>query len=303
MSIALYYNSDIRNNGTAVLCWDALKRGLEQSDLIRYSRPGPDKTIESREHALHIMIDDGRDDIDWTPPKPNAFWAIDTHLGYDRRLEWGKRFDHVFTAQKSGAAQMLKDGIKSAHWLPLACHPSAHPNLMEMMNHPAKDDLCAGKDLSKQYDLAFVGFMQNATGPGYHNRTEYLDAMFKAFSNSWLSVNMFFEQMAVRYLRARLGFNISIRDDLNMRWFEILSTGTAMLANRDQTGWDELGFVEGQHFIGYSGIDEAKEQAGRYLKDPDEREAIAKAGHELARAQHTYAHRMQALLDVCDYKD
>jgi hypothetical protein len=26
-------------------------------------------------------VDDGRDDIDWIPPRPNAFWAVDTHLG------------------------------------------------------------------------------------------------------------------------------------------------------------------------------------------------------------------------------
>ena len=86
MGPCLVYNADIRNNGTAVLMWDACKRGLNQPDLIRYTRPDDEALIKKREHSLHVMIDDGRDDIEWTPPHPNAYYAIDTHLGYDRRL-------------------------------------------------------------------------------------------------------------------------------------------------------------------------------------------------------------------------
>ena len=295
MSLGLFYNAEIRNNGTGCLVWDAAKRGLG-IPLTRYNRPG----INVKEHAFNLMIDDGRDEIEWTPPKPNALWCIDTHLGYDARLRWAKNFDYVFTAQKDGAVQMKKDGIKKAQWLPLACHPPAHPNLQEMMGHKDREAHCGNMGLEKMFDLAFVGFMQDPPNePGYNNRINYLDYMFKKFPNSWLSIQCFFEAMAVRYIRARLGFNISIRDDLNMRFFEIPSTGTAMLCNSDQVGYKELGFVDGEHFIGYHGPKEAALAARDFLKFDSGREDIAKAGHDLVRNKHTYAHRITELLEAC----
>lgn len=126
MSIALLYDSSIRNNGTAVLCWDALKRGLGFSDMIRYQQ-GPGI---SKDHSLYIHIDDGRDDIDFdfSQYKPNAFWAIDTHLGYEARLKKARQFDWVFTAQRDGAERMHQDGLAHVEWLPLACHPPACPS-------------------------------------------------------------------------------------------------------------------------------------------------------------------------------
>lgn len=297
--VTLSYNCDIRNNGTAVLVWDALKRGLGIGDLDRFTRPYEGPFPESE---LNIMIDDGRDDIDWVPPKPNAYWAIDTHLGYDRRLEWAKGFDYVFTAQKAGAAQMLKDGIKNAFWLPLACHPPAMPNLREMMLHPQKDEHCGTRGLDKQHDCVFVGFLNDGHGGTGHNRIEHLDRLFKEFPNSWLTFNTFFEDMAVRYIRGRLGFNVSILYDLNMRFFEIPCTGTAMLTNLDVEGWEELGFENGVHFIGYDGIEDMVEQARWGLQHPQEREEIAQAGHDLVREKHTYCHRMIDMLDTCGVK-
>jgi hypothetical protein len=304
MSIGLFYNAEVRNNGTGVLVWDALRdirghghgMGLE---MKRYSRPG----INVSEHVLNIQIDDGRDDIDWTPPKPNAIWLIDTHLGYDRRLSWARDFDYVFTAQKAGAVKMREDGIEKAFWLPLACHPPAHPNYSEMMVHPEKDHHCGDRGLEKQHDLAFVGFMQDPPDePGYHNRINYLDAMFKAFPDSWLTISGFWEDMAVRYIRSRLGFNVSIRDDLNMRFFEVMSTGTAMMSNGDQEGYEDVGFVPDEHFIVYDGVNEAIDKATYYLNHSTEREEIAKKGHELVRGNHTYQHRLKHMLDICGVK-
>ena len=303
MSIGLCYNAEIRNNGTPVLVWDAIKNPRGHSwglgfDCERYSRPASN----IKEHSLYIQMDDGRDDIEWTPPHPNAFWAVDTHLGYDRRLEWAKKFDYVFTAQKEGAERMRKDGIKRAHWLPLACHPPAHPDIREMMVHPDKDSHCGDSGLDKQHDLVFVGFMQDPpAGEGYNNRLDYLDYLWKKFPNSWLSVACFWEPMAVRYIRGRLGFNISIRDDLNMRFFEILSTGTAELSNSGQVGYEELGFKDEEHFISYDDMKYAVDKTEWFLKNHEERESIAKRGHDLVRSKHTYMDRVIQMLDICEY--
>lgn len=294
MSIALIYNSEIRNNGTAVLCWDAAKRGLGLGENV--ARYEPRGTLPK--HDFYLYVDDGRDGLEWECPHPNAYWAVDTHLGYEYRLKKAKGFDHVFCAQREGAEKMRRDLVLQAEWLPLACHPPANPNLSELMVHPDRDRLLS-QGVDKAHDVVFVGFINYATREGFNNRLDYLHVMCEKFPNFWLTTNCFFEDMAVRYIRGRVGMNVSIRNDLNMRFFEVLSTGTCLLTNRDVEGWDELGFVEGKDFVGYKGIGEMCEKIQWCLDNPLEREEIAKRGHEKVRAHHTYAHRIQKILDVC----
>lgn len=293
MGLATVYDASLRNNGTAVLCWDSIKRGLGFGEELNHYAPNGELPKED----LYLYIDDGRDDNSWVCPKPNAYYAIDTHLGYGYRRWKAEQYDWVFCAQQDGAVQMHKDGIKNVEWLPLACHPPSQPNLAEMLAHPSKDSFTDGRPLDKQFDLAFVGYMNEGAGENSNNRLDYLDILFKAFPESWMELGAFFEAMAVPFIRARLGFNISIKQDLNMRFFEIPSTGTCMLTNRNVYGWEDLGFEEGKHFIGYEGPEEMIEQAQWGLDHPTEREAIAAEAHEFVRANHTYAHRMKIILD------
>jgi len=306
MSVAMVYNCDIRNNGTGILALDAMRAAYD-GEVVRYTRP---YDFPKDKHSFYLMIDDGRDDIDELPPSPNAFWAIDTHLGYDKRLEWGKQFDVVWCAQKDGAAKMQDDGV-NAHWLPLACSASAHPArdyFDALAAHPEPEaqkalfDITGGDSLDKTHDVCFVGFMNQGTDePSSHNRVEWLDHIFKSHPNAWLTTNCFWEHMAFRYIRARVGLNISIRQDLNMRFFEIPSTGTFMMSNRDQVGWEELGYEEGVHFDGFESKEEACDKITYWLENPDAREKIAQTGHDFTRNTHTYIHRMKHVIGAMKY--
>lgn len=295
MKIGFVVNAEIRDNGTFCLVRDAVKRrmGFQEDEVKWYTRGAGYK----EDCDFYLFIDDGRDEIPMDVPRPNAAWMIDTHLGWDVRREWANHFDTVFCAQRGGAEKMASEGI-NAHWLPLACHPPAHPNYGEILTSPTADEIMQGRSLDKQHDLVFVGYLNEDTRG--NNRVEYLDRLFREFPNSWLAFNCFHEHMAAHYVRSRLGFNISIRDDLNMRWFEVLSTGTALLTNINVEGWEELGFKEGDHFIGYQGVDDAIEKARHYLKHHDERERIAAAGHRLVREKHTYVDRMKEMFNICN---
>ena len=307
----------MRDNGTFSYVRYALKHELGiEIQWFHRSLPIP----EDHGCDFFLFVDDGLDHVPMNCPKPNACWLIDTHLGWDIRREWANHFDTVFCAQRPAADKMKEEGL-NAHWLPLACSPKAHPNYPELMafralleaqaqskeadqRNAALSELSAiymQSDLAKEWDIVFVGYMNRGV-QGHifsHDRVKYLDKVFKAFPNTWLNVNCFHEQMAARYVKGRVGFHISILDDVAMRFFEIPSTGTAMLANTDVDGLDSLGFVEGVHFVGYVGEDEAIEKAKWMLAHPMEREKIAQAGHTLVRSNHTYKHRMEALLRVC----
>ena len=291
--VANFYCSEIRNNGTARRFTEAMVRmGAEAGDFKRYSRP---PAGELDKHDLHIFIDDGMDNVQWLPPSPNACWLVDTHLGYDTRFKWATHFDNVFLAQKADVQRMKADGVKNVHWLPLACSPYLDPCYAELKKHLSKDT-----DLTRAYDCVFVGFLNNGVSGDKrsHSRVDFLDALYKEFPNSWLAFNLFFIDAAIRYVKGKVGVNISIKNDLNMRFFEAMSYGVCQIANEDQDGWKDLGFVDGDHFLAYASVDEAKEKVKWALDNPDEREAIAYAGMEIVRSAHTYEHRIEQMFDV-----
>ena len=96
---AFFYNSDIRNNGTARRVTDAVvQMGWLEKGFKRYTRPIPES---AENHDFWLFIDDGRDEIPMEVPihGTSACWLVDTHLGFETRFEWAKKFDFVFTAQ------------------------------------------------------------------------------------------------------------------------------------------------------------------------------------------------------------
>lgn len=302
LPVAFIYNSDIRNNGTPTLCYNSVKYQLGLDDSVERYSPPVNKSGSFPPANFYIHIDDGRDDLDWMAPENSAYYAIDTHLGYEFRKEKAKQFKYVYCAQKEGAERFRDDGIETATWLPLACNPMAHPNLSEMLSHPNKETHTSGWNLQKEWDVAFVGFFKDSYPADQNDRIEYLSHLFESVPNHWFSFNSFFEDMAVRYIRSKVGFNISIKNDLNMRFFEILSTGTCLLTNRSVDGIDDLGFLEGVDFLGYDTKEEMIEKIQWALDNPVDREAIAKSGHEKCRKFHTYELRMKKIIENAGIK-
>jgi hypothetical protein len=290
--IVCCWNSEIRNNGTARRVWDTLVRmGLKEHGMVRYNRP-PYGEVKWNDYDFLLFVDDGRDEIPMELPDiPKCGWLIDTHLGYDVRLSWAKQFDQVFLCHKPDVKKMQADGIKRVEWLPMACHPPVDPTARELVEMNAVKSL---DELVQLWDLCFVGFLHDDKEG--NSRLDYLDAVFGAFPNSWFALRRFFTEAAARYAKAKVGFNVSIRDDLNMRFFEVLSYGSCLVTNRDVAGWEDLGFRDMEHFVGYQGIEEAIAKIRWCLEHPVERVEIAKAGHRLVRAEHTYEHRVQQIL-------
>lgn len=100
--------------------------------------------------------------------------------------------------------------------------------------------------------------------------------------------------------RARLVFNSSIAGDLNMRVFEALGMGAALLTDRaaSANGLLDL-FTDGEHLITYDD-DTLVDLARRYLEDSEARERIACAGRQLVLESETYSRRVRTILGtVC----
>lgn len=237
-------------------------------------------------YDLHLHVDWGEDAVaPYLPYKPfdlqhpMAYWASDTHINngqegdsYPHRLGVAKKADFVFCAQKRAVEQMKLDGIPNPIWLPHAVEPMAWP----------KTDMA-----SKRYDVCFVGHVNNKL------REDALDRLFSEFPNFYYGQALF-ENAARKFCESKIVFNIAMTDDLNMRNFEVMGTGSFLLTNWIPT-IEEL-FEDGKHLVLYRSMDEMVDKAKYYLAHDTEREHIAQAGYEEVMARHKIQDRVNVIL-------
>lgn len=204
---------------------------------------------------------------------PKVCYLIDSHLNLPMHLDWAQQFDMVFIAQREYLDEFRKQGTK-AYWLPLGCDPEVHCR--------------AG--LEKSYPIGFVGGVQ----PG--SRRETLLTVL----SSRIPVHYercFWDDMARLFSRSKIVFNEAVKNDLNMRVFEVMSTGTLLLTDMARnSGQDEL-FRDGEDYAVYRDSN-VSDVARFYLDNEDLRERIAARGQRLVHNAHTYGHRIEDLIAV-----
>ncbi len=206
---------------------------------------------------------------------PKVCYLIDTHINYDRHLEIAGNFDFVFLAQKVYVQSMMQAGIKNVAWLPLACDPEIHGKV----------------EVAKKYDVGFVGSISSKQD----RRRNLLDRIQKQFDLD--CQRKFMDEMAEHYCKSRIIFNNAINNDLNMRVFEALCSGSFLVTDpAPKSGLEEL-FENKKHLVIYEDVNLEKAIA-YYLENELERERIASEGRKEVLARHTYKHRTESMIQV-----
>lgn len=287
--VAIYYSTKYgRNDGSPLYYMNVLKNQLK---LDTYHLTPEGDTSNFGKFDYHFWIDWGEDGLpwkEWSIPKDGGktiYVASDTHLGREYRMNKAEQFDYAFFNQKDAADEA------GAIWLPHAAEPQAYPKI----------------EIMQKFNVCFIGHIQDTINFNGFTRTDALDRLFKEFPNFYYGsrhpafpAKNLFEDAARKFSQSKIVFNISIKDDLNMRIFETLSTGSFLLTNWLPTLGDL--FEDGKHLVTYKTLDEMVEKAKYYLEHDDEREAIAKAGHEEFMAKHTYRHRVEKIFEIVDGK-
>lgn len=272
------------------LAWESAKKLWEsEKQLLEIDHLAPTGDLKPfGKYDLTIHVDWGEDGLTgilpYAPidtPKPFAYWCSDSHINngqpgdsYPYRLSVAKKADYVFCAQKRAVEEMKRDGIPNPIWLPHAVEPQAYP----------KFDL-----LSKRYDVCFVGHINTK------NREDALDRLFGAFPNFYYGQALF-EEAARKYAESKICFNIAMTDDLNMRNFEVMATGSFLLTSY-LPDFADLGLIDGKHLVLYKDMDDCIAKAKYYLEHDVEREAIAQAGYEETIKNHTIQKRVDVILN------
>ncbi|MBN1850757.1 MAG: glycosyltransferase [Deltaproteobacteria bacterium] len=181
----------------------------------------------------------------------------------------GHAFDRVYGFAKYDLAEYEKYGVQDIRWLPLSCDPYTHRKL----------------NLPKSYDLSFVGNI-------YPNRRAMLDRLKKSF-NIYIT-RAFGEKMVRIFNQSKIVLNLGIGSGgIQHRVFEALACGSMFLTN--ELPGEERIFQDRVHLVYYN-EENLETLIQYYLDHEDEREAIAKQGHDEVLEKHTFEHRMDRII-------
>ena len=199
-------------------------------------------------------------------------------------------FNITWVAQK----HVVKEFGPDALWLPLAADEDIHVYDPEKAGRNKLWNRILSKD---NYDIGMCG-------APYEQRRRF-EMVFK---KAGLSTHFYFrkkfgEDAAREIARCTMGFNVGAGFtgergmDINMRVFETMANGKAMLLTNtyDGLGYEDL-FEEGRHYAGFRTEEEAIEKALYYAGHSEEAAKIAEEGQRHILAYHTYTHRCQKIL-------
>ena len=253
------------------------KRALEKAGhQVRHFWLKDSKEIRP-EFDAYLRIDDGdyKFDIPHDRLKPSFFYVSDTHLKkpFLAIRKAARFYDHVFCAQYSGCVKLRNLYGAKVSWLPHACDPQLHRDM----------------GLERKLDVAFVG------NDGGNPRKFLLQELRERYPNLYIG-NVPYMDIAGIYSSAKIGFNYSIGNDINMRMFEVMGCGAMLLTNYiEGNGFSDI-FSNKKNLVTYNLPQEIFSMIDYYLKNDSERQGIAKEGRNLVVANHTYGNRASFIL-------
>ncbi len=211
-------------------------------------------------------------------PCPTVFYSVDTwqcYMDYHEALH----YDIVLAGQRTYVPLLRAAGSRHVCWLPMACNPDLHQPV----------------NTKEKHDITFVGGL---TEPVHWQRGPLLKALQQHFDVHVLA-RVYGSAMNDAYAAGCIAFNHAAVQDVNMRIFETLAMGRALLTNRDSvaSGLTDI-FEDERHLFIYDDERDLIRKASRLLSDDTLRERLQREGREEVLARHTYAHRVQTILDT-----
>ncbi len=209
---------------------------------------------------------------------PSVFISIDTWQNF-KDYAAAINYDFVFVAQREFVPYLRATGSVCPEWLPLACAPEVHHPLPTPPTH----------------DISYVG---SSSSPVHGERMRLLSQLGKHFRVHQQS-SVYGDEYCRSLSAGKIIFNHSAVREVNMRIFEAMAVGRMLLTNReaDRNGLLTL-FTDGVELVTYTDEEDLLEKAAYYLAHDEERERIAAAGCAAVLQHHTYAHRIDRILEV-----
>ena len=148
-----------------------------------------------------------------------------------------------------------------------------------------------------RYDVSFVGM-------AHGDRTKMVERLAQhgihvtCFGHGWASGSVAAADIPGIVANSKISLNFAnskTQNQIKARTFEVPGAG-GFLLTEDAQGLEDF-YVPGQEIAVYAGFDDLVAKITHYLAHPALRDAIAQAGHARTKAEHTYEHRLKALID------
>lgn len=212
------------------------------------------------------------------PSLLTAWYAIDTHMDFPKHVRIGRLFDVSFVAQKQYVERLTTSGVTQAQWLPLAYPTQIQPS----------------EPQERKINIAYVGSDNAEMHP---ERSAMLAALKSDFSATKFGKASPIE-MGQIYSSSKIVFNRAVNNDVNMRVFEAMGSGAALLTDIIvDNGMEDL-FEDGVHHLTYKNQQHMLESASALLNDPKRAESIGTAAQKLVLEKHTYQHRADHMVAI-----
>ena len=235
-----------------------------------------------------------------------VLWSYDSALRFSNVLKGGKYYHIFYTYEPTDIQGLRKYGIQ-ANFLPMAYDPDTHFKL---------------EDETYSRDISFVGVLNT-----YPTRKKILELIISRHKNldleiwgtAWTWYNPFLqyeykikrralgkhihnynippEEVNKVYNATKICLNIHHRqskEGVNPRTFEIIGAGAFQLIDYKKELEDM--FDIGREIVCYKNEADLLDKIEYYLENEDERNKIARRGHEIVKKKHTYKHRAETIL-------
>jgi len=225
------------------------------------------------------------------PDVPYYVVATDPHVLGDWYVQVRPIADKFFNMQ--GIPYIQEGDV----WLPYAFDPQCHfpitPTHTEDRIEIIDDKSIVVRTVvpdPKQYDCSIIGLH-------YPQRDEWVSRLRAKGVKVNYRIGDIYDEYREENNKAWIGLNWSSLEDVTARVFEIMAMKLVPVLNR-LPGLDQLGFVEGQHYLGFSNMDEAVEKVMWAMNNRPFAEQIALQAYQFVNwKSHTYDNRISQILD------
>ena len=106
--------------------------------------------------------------------------------------------------------------------------------------------------------------------------------------------------MSKIYGQSKIVTNVSINNDINMRYYEAMAAGSLLLTNKIKNSGAEILFEENVDYVSYKNEKDAIKKINYYLNNSEKRKKIARAGQKKVLNYHTYKQRLKNIIKLAN---
>ncbi len=147
------------------------------------------------------------------------------------------------------------------------------------------------EDLPIKYDACIIGLQ-------YQQRTDIVNRLRSNGKRVMYENGIVYDEYRHEYNSSRVAINWSSLQDLPVRVFEAMGMKRPLVTNR-VPDLEKL-FVEGEHYLGFSSLDEAETQVNFLLNNPDYAHDMAEKAYQEVITKHTWKIRFEQMFRIID---